>query len=69
MRVFYNVGRLFTLLRISASFNKELRVELPCYKIGTVVAGGFSKIVAMSVAAWRKQSSKPTFGNGITVEK
>ena len=69
VRVVSNVGRLSTLLRISASFNKALWVELPCSKLGSVVAGGFVKMVTMSVVAWRKNYYKPSFRNGITIRK
>ena len=54
------------LLRVSAIFCRSLRVGSPGSKIDVVVEGGAIRMVIVSVAAYLKKSSKPTFGIGIS---
>ena len=60
-------GSFSALLSVSVIFCEELRFGSPTSKLGVVVKGGAIRMVIMSVAAYLKKLSKPTFGIGISL--
>ena len=57
------------LLSVSATFCRSLCVGSPASKLGVVIEGGTIRMVIISVAICLKNSSKPTFGIGISIGK